>query len=566
MSALTHTIFRDLVKRDKDARDALRFTKATIEARPRPTKEEQADLDRITALLDLPPDTQLDPLFASVRHLFNEPPLSHMLTRNLKDHEGGVLKGQDALSDADVVRVAFMVGSLANTGAAPARLRVGSTNPPLAVVDQSDPHLADFTEAFHFAVGRVERSFDLARLVLPLLQKEGDSDGGGKRPGEVDTSEFAAVMDCLRSDGVTAKETNQLRRAVNHCLDRLQAVGVSTSVTDLAISVPNLNAVTKYQIQATNVEAMGPLICAAMFDELKAFEVVDKIVESAQNGTLTTGISDAGAMIYRYWKDTPNRMSDGERRNFYALTMGIPGGPVNSSANVDFNDLWIRFVSSVSSLVRQKTADQILRANIPSAVSQQQVRKAARDLAANLSLHGFGMVLYAARDLQDQISKIIDLLSHPDILRAYGAVDMWGVIDLVATLELGGARSSARYRTLATCGAIITRWLSQNIRRFNSTTTTERVIDIDLVLSANPPSEGDNATMKPTDYDLVNACELWLADTAVSDERIEQMSQPREAPAMTSRPVPIPAFGREVSDILEQALPPGLGMSVARRS
>jgi hypothetical protein len=284
-------------------------------------------------------------------------------------------------------------------------------------------------------------------------------------------------------------------------------------------------------------------------------------VEAAQNGTLTTGFSDAGAMIYDYWKQAPNRMSDGERRNFYALTLGVPTGVANGPANKDFNDLWIRFVSSVSSLVRQKTVDNLLRADIPASTSQQQVRKSARDLALNLSLHGYGMVQYAARDLQIQINKMIKLLSHEDIKRAYGAFDMWQVIDQVAAVELGGARNSARYRTLATCGAINTRWLSRNIPKFNSTTTLRPVIDVNEVLSTDPRSAGPNATKEPTDYDLVNACELWLADTAVQDDRVEELSQPREAPAMTSRPVQIPSIARE---LLDEAMPPGLGLGLGR--
>jgi hypothetical protein len=50
------------------------------------------------------------------------------------------------------------------------------------------------------------------------------------------------------------------------------------------------------------------------------------------------------------------------------------------------------------------------------------------------------------------------------------------------------------------------------------------------------------------------------ADTATSDASVEQLSQPREAPVMTSRPVQVPAIAREM---LEQAgrerSGPGLG-------
>jgi hypothetical protein len=559
MPAVTKTIFRDLVKRNQEARHSLGAEKAALVARPHPAAEEEAELARISALLALAEAELLDPLFGAVRDSFNDDETRGLLSTKLGDHKKGVLQAKEGeLSDDDVVRIAFVLGVLAGDQVNPPRLRVEGKK---AVVDTTDPGYGEFTVAFYAALGRARGSFALARLVLPILQAEGDRDARGGSPGEVETTEFAALMACLRSKGITESEP-QLRRRVNECLDKIQSVGVVTSVPQMAIALPNFNQLTDYQIQAGNVEAMGPMICAAMFDELKAFEVVDKIVEAAQMGTLTTGLSDAGAMIYDYWKSAPNRMSDSERKNFYALTMGIPGGSVNGSANRDFNDLWIRFVSSVSALIRQKTADQILRANIPAAVSQQQVRKAARDLAANLSLHGYGMVQYAARDLQDQISKMINLLGHKDILRAYGALDMWQVIDQVATLELGGARNSARYRSLATCGAIITRWLSQNIKKFNSSTTLQKVIDVDAVLSTDPPSAGKDATQKPTDYDLVNACELWLADTAVSDERVEEMAQPRESPAMTSRPVQIPAIARE---ILDQALPPGLGLGMQRR-
>jgi hypothetical protein len=137
---------------------------------------------------------------------------------------------------------------------------------------------------------------------------------------------------------------------------------------------------------------------------------------------------------------------------------------------------------------------------------------------------------------------------------------MWQVIDQVAVLELGGARNSARYRTLATCGAIITAWLANNVDRYNKA-TSRPIIDVDDVLSSDPATAGPDATTKPTDYDLVNACELWLADTATSDASVEQLSQPREAPVMTSRPVQVPAIAREM---LEQAgvSAPGLGLGM----
>src|SRR5688572_13022638 len=307
---------------------------------------------------------------------------------------------------------------------------------------------------------------------------------------------------------------------------------------------------------------MGAIICSAMLEELKAFQVVDRLVEMSQNGTLPIGRGEAGEMLYKYWKETPNRMSEAERLNFYAITIGTTGGDANGRTNREFNDLWMRFVSSVSSLVRQNQVAKLLQQNIPAAIGQQQVRKAARDLALNLSSHGYGMALYAAIELQAEINKIIALLGHKDITSAFGARDMWQVIDQVAVLELGGAKNTAHYATLATCGAIITAWLANNVKKFNRP-TTEPVIDLIEVTSNNPRTAGKKTTEDPSDYDLVNACELWLADTATSDDRIEQIArEPRESPAMTSKPVQIPSIAREM---LEQAGIPGMGFGMGTR-
>jgi len=66
--------------------------------------------------------------------------------------------------------------------------------------------------------------------------------------------------------------------------------------------------------------------------------------------------------------------------------------------------------------------------------------------------------------------------------------------------------------------------------RCNSASSTT-VIDLAEVTSSYP-QQSDEPTKNPTDYDLVNACELWLADTAVPESQVEDIaSRPRETPA-----------------------------------
>lgn len=221
-------------------------------------------------------------------------------------------------------------------------------------------------------------------------------------------------------------------------------------------------------IVAENLRAMGPVMVAAMFEELKAFQVADKLVELFRAGLLPIQGS-AGEKLLAYWREGANRLSEAERRDLYAPGLDIPGGEPAGIGNRDFDALWLRFVSAVSAAPRR----------------QAPLRKAARDLIGNLSQHRFGP---AARRLRADVDAVDRLLREPDIQRAYGARDMWQLIDRVATDQLGGARNTARHRRLAKDGATIVAWLAANLPRI----------------------EGTKGPLP--DEDLVKACKRWLVD------------------------------------------------------
>lgn len=178
-------------------------------------------------------------------------------------------------------------------------------------------------------------------------------------------------------------------------------------------------------------------------------------------------------------------------------------------------------------------------------MSQEQVRKAGRDLAANLSLHGYGVGYFAATELQTTIKEVIDILSSEDVKNAYGARDMYQVIDQVAALELGGTRNTTRYRTIAQSGAVIIAWLATRGELLSSTGKA-RVIDLNAIYSGAPRAANVRSTDMPTDGDLVDACEQWLAVTGTADIQVEQYSQATEGPAITSRPIQIPSMARDL--------------------
>jgi len=286
------------------------------------------------------------------------------------------------------------------------------------------------------------------------------------------------------------------------------------------------------------------------------FGVVDRIVDLFRQGMLPLGKGKAGDFMYGYYKNSATRITESERRDLYMRAFGAPGGDPNANLpNRDFNELWLRFVSAVSSFARQITVEKLLRSTIPLAVSQEQVRKAGRDLAANLSLHGYGIAYFAATELQNSIMQFISLLSDREVMGAFGARDMWQVIDQVNTNYLGGPRNTQRYRTQARSGAIVIRWLANNSQRLNSGYGTD-VIAVDAITSPSLRSLGsDNPTVAPTDWDLVQACEQWLAVGGVQDQNIEQYSQPIESPVQTSKPIDIPQVARDVLNQVGITLP-----------
>lgn len=520
---------------------------------------DKAEKARLTLLSNNLSSTGLkfDPLFATARYAFNRGDSG--LQQIAIDHTNGVLK---LTAPVDVVRIGLVLGLLRHHAAplplliatgSPAATTIGTGGQPPPAIEPQPGHvnLPRFEEALFQMVGRVGGRLPLAEKVLTHLGEIVDPNPNGSRVSSV---EYAKVFEKLVAAGVEHSDP-KLKQRIEESLDRVLLPDDERPQHQIAIKLPDLEATTDYQVVKDNIELMGPMIFASMFDELKAFQVVDRLIEMSQRNEISLIKGTAGDRLYNYWRNAPNRMSEMERQTFYAMTLGIPTGQPGVAVNTEFQDLWIRFVSSVSSLVRETRVDQLLRSTLPVAINQQQVKKAARDLTSNMSLYGYGMAFYAAVDLQTQINEMIELLQDPDLRSVFGARDMWGVIDQVAQVELGGARNSSKYRTLATCGAIITAWLANNLARLKDATLP--MVDLRDVENPPPRPSGQTATSHPTDYDLVNACELWLADSAMGDDRVEELSQPRESPQQPGRPIQIPSIAR---DLLEGT---GLGLEMS---
>ena len=211
------------------------------------------------------------------------------------------------------------------------------------------------------------------------------------------------------------------------------------------LDLPDIEASAQNGIASKNINAIGAVYFASMLEELKLFQVVDRLVALFAMRQLPLQKSNAAMLLRSGWQEAQMRLSETDRRNVYARAMGMPGGDEAANPNRQFNDLWIRFIAAVASVE-----------------DQGQMVKAGHDLAVNLTLHGCGMADFVASELQGQVRDLGGILSDPEVRSAFGAPDMWQVVDQVATRYLGGAANVQRYMTMAVSSSEVFDWLAKH--------------------------------------------------------------------------------------------------------
>lgn len=363
---------------------------------------------------------------------------------------------------------------------------------------------------------------------------------------------IAAVVRKLASERVSPNDA-WLASRIENGYEQQAGVTGGASPSALDIDLPDLEEATDVEIIRENLDAAQAIYFAYQLEEARMPQVVERIVELFRSGLLPLSYGKAGDYLYSYYKKAAERITEGERRDLYMRAFGAPGGDPNfNQPNREFSELWLRFVSAVSSFGRQLSYDRIFRSAVPMGVSQEQVRKAGRDLAASLSRNCYGIAYQFSKELKTLIIEYRDLLSDAEVRGAFGARDMWQVIDQVNANYLGGARNSHRFRTQAKAGAVVIAWLGNNHQRL--TNGYGDVVSINAL--TNPQLRGsDRPMVDPTDWDLLQACEQLLAVGGVSDNRVEEYAQPTESPTITSRPIEMPQMARDMLDSAGISLP-----------
>lgn len=365
----------------------------------------------------------------------------------------------------------------------------------------------------------------------------------------------AAMVRRMAATGVTANDP-WLTSRIQNGYDMQSGVIEGAPISSTEISLPEFDDATDQVAVRENLLGAQAVAFAAHCEDMNMFQVVEKCVDLFRTGLLPISRGKAGDYLYGYLKKSAERMTQNERLDLYRQVLGRNEGDPSTPGNPEYKELWLRFIAAVSNFGRQLSVDRMLRTNVPVSVSQEQVRKAGRDLAANLSVHSFGIVRFAAAELQQTILEFRDVLSDQELRGCVGARDMWQFIDQVNANYLGGLRNTHQHRTQARSSAVVIRWLANHSDRLAG--RYGEVISVNAL--TNPQMSGsDQPMLNPNDWDLVQACEQWLAVEGVQTASVEQYSQSALSPPIPSRPIGngngLPPEARAVLDQAGFSLP-----------
>lgn len=378
-----------------------------------------------------------------------------------------------------------------------------------------------------------------AKLYTQVFLKLRDNGVGAANGGATQT-----IIRCRRLAEVTRRLINQnvspndphIQLHVMNAMSQTLGGVVDAHPSALDIDLPDLDAGATVEILADNIKAVSAIYYSAQLEQMKLHAVMDKIVEHFSTGMLPITRGTAADRIYEWIKRTPERLGEFERRSLYARTFGLAmGGVEDVLPNREFADLWIRLLSMITQRYRESFGLERQR------VSDEQIHKAGRDLAVNLSLHGYAIAHPAALELQQIIRQILAVFDEPEVANAYGVRDRWQLVDRISALYLGGSVNGVKYRTMAANGSRLIQWLGDRRANLASGSTTSLGLF-------------DLATMQPTTEfaGLAESAERWLAVAGFGAEFAEQHVAPVDL--QEQHTVPILGQGAQLPAAVRSAL------------
>lgn len=260
-------------------------------------------------------------------------------------------------------------------------------------------------------------------------------------------------------------------------------------------------------------------------------DVVDRINEIFHNGQLPIGFDAAGKALDDYNWSAEDRMNAAVRRAHYSRVLGTSGGDVSKDVlpNTQFESLFIRFLSSLAEYDRQQRVADLVANVRPQNLASEYVRKSGRDLAANLSLYGWAATQFAARRLRGHLEVALGILNQPSVQSAYGATNLYQVIERVSSSEFSVTPNIVKYRTMAEAG----KELIDLIAKYHFVWNKSNGIPV----FDEPGIKGEIGGADKTSFFTLT--QQWLAVNGIKDAQVDHYAEPEISQYAPS----IPSFG-----------------------
>ncbi len=318
-----------------------------------------------------------------------------------------------------------------------------------------------------------------------------------------------------------------------------RATGDSLSLPPGSLPGGTQNAGGDADLNADTIRVTGLSYALALQEKTLVFKATDRVTELFMNGLLPFGHDAAGKALDDYYWDTEDRLTESQRRSYFSRLLGMPGGEVSKEVapNKSFEQLFLRFISSVSEFTRQRELNRMFtNRTAQMSMTDEQVRKTAFEVAKNASLYGWGGGFFLATRVNRHLQKAIEILNQPQVLKAYAATNHWQVIERVAQQDFGGAPNWAKYSTMAAAANALFTILAANTAVL-AAGSSGRPFLFDATLANNNQFNNARSDLdEATTNQLMLAVQQWLAVNGVSEEQVQQYAKPVELNAMPSLP------------------------------
>jgi hypothetical protein len=286
--------------------------------------------------------------------------------------------------------------------------------------------------------------------------------------------------------------------------------------------LPDLDATSEGDIVPANMIAAGRLYGALEFERMRMIQTVDRIAELWRAGVLPIGNDSGGQLLNDYFWGREDRLPAGARSMIFGRMFGAQGTETtkDSRPNASFEPLMQRFFTNVAMLLRLLEENTVISAPGESRTFiSENVRKTGRELAANLSLYGWGSVHFDAGRIDSHIAFAFKILSDSQVQSAFAATTPWQALERAQQQEYGTTPSIVKCHTRGVAGRRVIEILAQNPQAL-----------------AGRGGEFHDVLGPALWAELSRSALAWLSVNGTTSEQLVSMAKPVDAIASPSIP------------------------------